>query len=214
MKKFLLLSVCVIAALPAMAQRNVECVLSPFQELITKARNEEQINNLIARGAEFDKPVRCGGSVMQLAIRRGNPKILEALLKQSPKRASDMVSLDAFPIAGAPKQIPLILFAACYAPNAAMMELLMQANADVLVTDDFGRNILWYLSKNPVLRDTELQDKLNQMLLYGVTSVQPATQDNQAQPQGQPSTQGQIPNENTNMGVGLPQATQGALMEE
>lgn len=168
MKKLLFLSVCLMT-LPALAQKVGECALTPLQNLIVNARGAEEVQALIDRGRVFDEPVRCGGSLMQLAIRRGNPAVLQAILNQDMKRANGIVSLEAFPIVGAPKQIPLILFAAYYAPNAQIVDLLVKAGADITVTDDFGRNLLWYMSKNPVLRNTDLEDKLNNDLLYGRT---------------------------------------------
>lgn len=170
MKKLLFLSVCLMT-LPALAQKVGDCALTPLQNLIVNARGAEEVQALIDRGRVFDEPVRCGGSLMQLAIRRGNPAVLQAILNQDNKRANGVVSLEAFPIGGAPKQIPLILFAAYYAPNAQIVDLLVQAGADITATDDFGRNLLWYMSKNPVLRNTDLEDKLNNDLLYGRTVV-------------------------------------------
>ena len=169
MRKLLFLSVCLLA-LPVLAQKTQECAFTPLQNLIANARGSEEIKALIARGVVFDEQVRCGGSLMQLAIRRGNPEVLEAILRQDQKRANSVVTLDAFPIVGAPKQIPLILFAAYYAPNKEMVDLLVAAGANIAVTDDFGRNLLWYLGKNPVLKNTALQDKLNNQLLYGMVA--------------------------------------------
>ena len=168
MKKLLLMSMCLFV-MPAMADQNEECALSPLQNLIVNARGAEEIQALIARGVAFDEQVRCGGTLMQLAIRRGNPDILEAILRQDRRRANAMVNLDAFPIPGAPKDVPLLLFAAYYAPNKTILELLLAAGAksNVTATDEVGRNVLWYLNKNPVLRKTDLEDKLNEMLLYG-----------------------------------------------
>ena len=171
MKKLLLLSVCLFG-MPVWAQRSDDCALSPLQNLIVNARGAEEVQTLIARGVLFDEQVRCGGTLTQLAIRRGNPDILEAILRQDRRRANAMVSLDAFPIQGAPKQVPLILFAAYYAPNKTIMDLLLAAGAKVSDTDDFGRNILWYLNKNPVLRNTELEDSINESLLLGTATMQ------------------------------------------
>lgn len=169
MKKLLFLSVCLMA-MPALAQKSTECALTPLQNLIVNARGAAEIQTLISRGVVFDEQVRCGGSLMQLAIRRGNPEVLEAILRQDQKRANGVALLDAFPIVGAPKQIPLILFAAYYAPNKQIVDLLVAAGANIAATDDFGRNLLWYLNKNPVLRNTDLQDDLNNKLLYGMVA--------------------------------------------
>jgi len=171
MKKLLFASICLLA-LPVMAQKAGECALTPLQNLIVNARGAEEIQALIQRGVVFDEQVRCGGSLMQLAIRRGNPAVLEAILRQDQTRANATVTLEAFPILGAPKQIPLILFAAYYAPNETIVKLLKQAGANIAATDDFGRNLLWYLGKNPVLRNTALQDELNNELLYGMVASQ------------------------------------------
>ena len=182
MKKLLLLATCFMA-LPSMAQKAGECALTPLQNLIVNARGAEEIQTLIQRGVVFDEQVRCGGSLMQLAIRRGNPEVLAAILQQDQGRANALVALDAFPIVGAPKQIPLILFAAYYAPNKNIMDLLVSAGANISATDDFGRNLLWYLNKNPVLRNTALQDDLNNKLLYGMVAAQSSTAGGAMQPQ-------------------------------
>ena len=189
MKKLLLLSVCLLAV-PAMAQKMGECALTPLQNLIVNARGAEEVQALIQRGVVFDEQVRCGGTLTQLAIRRGNPDVLEAILRQDQNRANATVALDAFPIVGAPKQIPLILFAAYYAPNKQIIELLEAAGANISVTDDFGRNLLWYLNKNPVLRRTALEDDLNNKLLYGMVAAQNSDQgQGGAQQQGRPAQQ-------------------------
>lgn len=191
MKKLLFLTVCLLA-LPVMAQKSNECALTPLQDLIVNARSDTEIKELIARGKVTDEPVRCGGTITQLAIRRGNPDVLRAILEQNRDRASAIVSLDAFPILGAPKQIPTILFAAYYAPNRLIVDYLKSAGADISVTDDFGRNLLWYLNKNPVLRNTELQDELNKELLFGLKMDQPPIQ----QPNAVNAPTNQMPPEN------------------
>ena len=188
MKKLLFLSVCLLTV-PAMAQRVTECALTPLQNLIVNARGPEEIQSLIQRGVVFDEQVRCGGTLTQLAIRRGNPEVLEAILRQDQSRANATVALDAFPIVGAPKQIPLILFAAYYAPNKQIVELLVAAGANISATDDFGRNVLWYLNKNPVLRRTALEDDLNNKLLYGMVAAQSPDQGQGTAQQGRPTQQ-------------------------
>ena len=109
MKKLLFLIACGLLVLPAVAQSVTECALTPLQNLIVNARGAEEVQALISRGVVFDEQVRCGGSLMQLAVRRGNPDVLEAIVRQDPNRVNTQAVLDAFPIAGAPKQIPLIL---------------------------------------------------------------------------------------------------------
>ncbi|MBQ4472102.1 MAG: hypothetical protein II942_02520 [Alphaproteobacteria bacterium] len=172
MKKLLLLGAACLMVVPAMAQRGGECAYTPLQNLVMNARGPEEIQSLIQRNVIFDEQVRCGGSLMQLAIRRGNPQVLAAIVRQDQKRVHAQVTLDAFPISGAPKTIPLILFAAYYAPNKDIMELLVQAGANIGAVDDYGRNLLWYMDKNPVLKNTALVDELNNRLLYSMGNQQ------------------------------------------
>jgi len=179
MKKFLMTcALVVLATTSAGAAPQSECAYSPRQMLIRDARDSMQIENLIAQGVVFDETPRCGGSLMQLAIRRGNPEVLKALLQQDLKRANQIVSLDEFPIPGAPKKVPLWLFAAYYAPNDLIINLMQQAlqqsGANLAMVDDSGRNALWYMERNPVLRQTTTYDNLNALLL---TSLMASSQD-------------------------------------
>ncbi len=194
MKKLLLLSICTLS-LPVCAQRYGDCAYTLLQNLVMNARSAEEIQAPISRGVAFDEQVRCGGSLVQLAIRRGNPDVLQAILQQDQKRASAVVDLTAFPIQNGPRQIPVILFAAYYAPNKEIVQLLIAAGADINVSDDGGRNILWYLDKNPVLKNTALVDEIQKNLLYGMASPQnmaaPQGQQQQAAPQQNPQGQQQ-----------------------
>ena len=162
-----------------------ECAYSPLQTLVRDARDATLISNYIAQGVNFDEVPRCGGTLMQLAVRRGNVDVLTALLQQDMKRAGQIVSLEEFPIVGAPKKVPLILFAAYYAPNEYVIQVLQQANVDVTQVDEFGRNVLWYMEQNPVLRQTQLFDDMNMALLTSLggtasnTAFQPALGQNQ-----------------------------------
>lgn len=178
MKKFLTTcALTALVALPAGAAPQSECAYSPRQALVRDARDASQIVGLIEKGVIFDETPRCGGTIMQLAVRRGNAEVLMALLKQDLKRASQIVALDEFPIPGAPKKVPLWLFAAYYAPNENIILLLKQAlqqsNQNIAMTDDMGRNVLWYMDRNPVLRQTALYDGLNTELLTSLTMSNP-----------------------------------------
>ncbi len=167
MKKLLLtcaLGILMAGTVQAAPQRG-DCAYSPLQTLVRDARDVVQIQGLINQGVNFDETPRCGGTLMQLAIRRGNWDVLQALLQQDMKRANQIVSLEDFPITNAPKKVPLILFAAYYAPNEFVIQLLQKANVDITQTDDNGRNILWYMEQNPVLRKTQLFDDINMALL-------------------------------------------------
>ena len=119
MKKTLVSLAALMMALPVMADN---CAYSPLQNLIRNVRSVDEINALTQRGVMFDEKVRCGGSLMQLAILRGNPDVLQAILNQDRSRANIMVDTGSYYIQGAPREIPLILFAAYYAPNAEMVQ--------------------------------------------------------------------------------------------
>ena len=182
---------------PVSAQE-VVCAYSPLQNLIRTVKSADEIVALMNQGVSFNQPVNCGGSLMQLAILRGNPQVLQVLLQKDPSQANQMVSLDSFQIPGAPQEIPLILFAAYYSPNADMFRHLVNiGKADISVTDASGRNLLWYMDQNPVLRSTDLYDTLNKQLLYGLASrTRPTFQlAGQAQPQegAEQEQQAQLP---------------------
>ena len=185
MKKTLVSLAALMMALPVMAADN--CAYSPLQNLIRNVRSVDEITTLVQRGVMFDEKVRCGGSLMQLAILRGNPDVLQAILNQDRSRANAIVDMDAYNIQGAPREIPLILYAAYYSPNAEMIQRLVDAGADISKTDSSGRNVLWYMDQNPVLRSTVLYDKLNNLLLNALVPSQthPSFQvgGNKAQPQ-------------------------------
>ena len=175
MKKFLTTCALVaLIALPAGAAPQSECAYSPRQTLVRDATDANQIAGLIQQGVIFDETPRCGGTIMQLAVRRGNADVFKVLLEQDVKRANQIVALDEFPIPGAPRKIPLWLFAAYYAPNENIIVLLHQALTQtnpnsIAMTDDLGRNVLWYMDKNPVLRKTALYDQLNGQLLTSLS---------------------------------------------
>ena len=142
------------------------CSYSPLQEVIRNARSSDDIDPLIQNNVDLNAPQKCGGNVLQLAIVRGNPHVLKAILQGGQMNVNEVVSLDMFPIAGAPKQVPLIMFAAYYAPRADMLQLIISAGANLMVVDDKGENILWYLEQNPVLNNTDLSDEITNRLLY------------------------------------------------
>ena len=176
MKKLLLGCVCAACFMGGVAvAAPMDCAYTPLQTLIRNARDANQIKKLMGQGVVFvDPQIRCGGSLIQLAILRGNHEVLRALLEQDIKQANQRVSLSGFSITGAPKEIPILLFAAYYAPNENIMNLMVQAvealGLTLNQTDDNGRNLLWYLEKNPVLRDTALADSLTEKMLSGLSS--------------------------------------------
>lgn len=158
----------------AFAQYN-RCSYTPLQDAIRTARNEQQIQDLISKGVRLDEQARCGGSLLQLAIVRGNPGIVNLMLKQNPELAKTPVRLDYFPIQGAPAEVPVLMFAARYAVRPEIITGLINAGAAATELDKNGENVLWYINKNPVLVETDLSDKLRDMLLYQPKPVATST---------------------------------------
>ena len=166
MKKMLFMMVCLLVSTMAMAE--FECAYTPLQVRVAKARSRADIQDLVDRGINIEEDTKCGGSLLQLAVRRGEPGVLAAILQQDMARANSMEKLDAFPIPGVTGQIPLLLFAGYYAPNKEIVRLLLDAEASVTATDDKGRNVLWSMQYNPVLRNTDLYDQINEQILYSL----------------------------------------------
>jgi hypothetical protein len=141
------------------------CIYTPMQKLVRDARNADQIFQLIKDEYQLqDDTITCGGSLVQLAVRRGIPQILYAIGVQDNERLNQDVSLQGFSIPGAPDKIPVVLFAAYYAPSVEMFKVFLDLKADITKRDSLGHDILWYLYKNPLLRQTELEDKIRFML--------------------------------------------------
>ena len=197
MKKTLVSLAALLIAMPVMAAED-NCAYSPLQNLIRNVRSVNEINELLQRGVVFDENVRCGGSLIQLAVLRGNPDVLQAILNQDRARANAKVVLDysnKSSYGNDTKEIPVILFAARYAPNAEVVQKLVEAGADITSADAQGRGVLWYMDQNPVLRNTALSDRLNSLMLSALVPKQtrpsfqfggngvPAGQNQQAQQQ-------------------------------
>ncbi len=176
MKKELLtaVAVCFIAG-SAVAQYNkgtTVCSYTPMQDLIRNARSADQVQQLINSGVQMnDATIKCGGNLLQLAIRRGNTEILGLLLSQNKSQINANVSLTGFEIPGAPKEVPLVMFAAYYAPSEAVFQTLMNAGVDVTVLDTSNNSALWYMDQNPVLRETPTADQVRSKILYGSASA-------------------------------------------
>ncbi|MDD3669344.1 MAG: hypothetical protein PHX68_03620 [Alphaproteobacteria bacterium] len=198
MLKRILLGAAVLCAAGSAAAQYGRCSYTPLQDAIRTARSEQQIQELINKGVRLDEQTRCGGSLLQLAIVRGNPAVISLMLRQNPELARTPVALSPFPIQGAPAEVPVLMFAARYAVRPEIVTGLINAGASATELDKNGENILWYLSKNPVLVDTELADQLRDVLLYQPKSVETPTLSaapqraavaRQPQPQPQPPSQ-------------------------
>ncbi|MBR6411737.1 MAG: hypothetical protein IKS41_01065 [Alphaproteobacteria bacterium] len=154
-----------MAAVAAPVAFQEGCQYTQLQNMVRDARNHEQIFEFIKAGVSMDdKTIQCGGTLLQLAIRRGNPSIVNGILTQDKARANKSVSLTGFEIPGAPAEIPVILFAAFYAPNEMTFKVIMEAGGKISARDSSGHGILWYLDKNPVLRRTATEDLIKQIL--------------------------------------------------
>lgn len=177
MKKFFYttaLCVCFIST-AALAQRAIsvsdnrrggaECSYTPLQEIIRDARSEVDLMPIIKNNVNLNAPVKCGGTVLQLAILRGNPQVVRTLLEAGADVAMP-VSTEGFSIPGAPKEIPLLHFAGFYAPRQDIVRLIVSAGADVTATDENGESVLWYINQNPVLKNTEVSDEIRNKLLF------------------------------------------------
>lgn len=165
----LILSVCATGAMAQMRQRKTDstepCQYTVLQNLVRDARDHERVFELIKAGVSMDDPtITCGGSLLQLAIRRGNPSIVNGILTQDKARANKPVSTVGFNMPGVPEKIPAVLFAAYYAPSEVVFNVLVDAGADVSVRDSQGRDILWYLARNPVLRRTQTEANIQATL--------------------------------------------------
>ena len=172
MKKLSLIAALLVSLSVLPVKAATECAYSPLQNFIRNVRNHEDVEKYIKQGIQFNEKPRCGGTLMQLAILRGNPNVLVALLNQDRSRANEVSSIEDFRIQGGPRQLPIVLFAAYYAPNQDMLIQLVNAGADFSVVDEQGRNILWYMDQNPVLRSSYVYDQLNGRLLDRLSQSQ------------------------------------------
>lgn len=188
MKKLIaagLMCSCLITLNVTAAPRRFDCSYSPLQQVIRTARDESDIIKLINNRVNLNMKQKCGGTVLQLAVLRGNANIVKVLLENGNLPLDENVSLADFPIPGAPKEIPMAFFAAYYSPRADIMKLFISAGANILTQDSKGENILWYLNQNPVLSNTDLSDEIMQQLLMKNTidpqaavSDEPAVKEN------------------------------------
>ncbi len=168
------LSAALMLASPVMAQRSQNCSYSPLQNLIRSANDVAEIEKLVQKNVKLNAPVRCGGSLAALAVMRGNANVLKVLLNNGIDIDTPVKSADFGLGRDYPAQIPLILFAAHFAPNAEVLKALIDAGSNMAVIDEKGENISWYLDKNPVLRETPLAEEINNILLYQSTPEAPA----------------------------------------
>ena len=162
MKKALILTAAAILFLPTQSfSAGKDCRYHPIQQVIRSARSEKDIEKEIAKKTNFNIQFPCGGSILQLAVIRGNPHVLQALLEKGNLNPNEMVSTAEFPIKGAPKVIPISFFAAYYAPRGDILNLFVNHAGNSIYQKDLnGQNILWYLEQNPVLNDTDISDQI------------------------------------------------------
>ena len=162
MKKALLLTVAGLLFLPNTSfSAPRECRYHPIQQVVRMARSEQDIEKEIQKKTNFNINFPCGGSILQLAVLRGNPQVLQILLEKGNLNPNEIVENTDFPIKGAPRELPISFFAAYYAPRADILNLFVNyAGNEIYKKDANGQNILWYLEQNPVLNNTAVSDQI------------------------------------------------------
>ena len=107
-----------------------------------------------------DKTITCGGTLLQLAVLRGNPSIVNGILVQDKERANKNVPTKGFGLENITDKIPAVLFAARFSPSEVVFETFIKNEANIFLKDEKGHDILWYLERNPVLRKTKIVDDI------------------------------------------------------
>lgn len=162
MKKALLLTVLGSFLIPTTSfSAPRDCRYHPIQQVVRMARSEKDIEKEIAKKTNFNIKFPCGGNILQLAVLRGNPQVLQALLEKGNLNPNEIIENSEFQIKGAPKEIPISFFAAYFAPRPDILNLFVNYAGDSIYQKDAnGQNILWYLEQNPVLNNTETSDRI------------------------------------------------------
>ena len=144
-----------------------ECRYATNQEIVRRAENMNEIRGL---GDQFDvnEEFPCGGSLIQLAVLRGNVDTFPYLVRHGVD-LNMAVSTKEFDMPDTPDMIPFPLFAARFAPNSALIDYMLNNGADFKVKDAYGHDALWYFEQNPVLRSSYLTKK-------GVENLIPASE--------------------------------------
>ena len=155
MKKVLLASTLCLVAFSVAAQ---DCEYSKEQEIVRNAENSTEIEEL---GNNFDANAtfKCGGTLSQLALLRGNLETLDYLHAHGANFEANVSLKGGYEIPGAPDVIPFPLFAARYSPNSAIIDTMINSGINFKVKDSKGHDVFWYFERNPVLRNTYLTKK-------------------------------------------------------
>jgi len=139
----------------AMAQ---ECAYTDAQKAVRDAEIVTDLAATLPKNIDMNKVYPCGGTLAQLAVLRGNADNMNYLLDLGLNPNAE-VSLKEFKIPGAPDSIPFPLFAAYYAPASAIIDILIEYDADFHAVDKAGHDVFWYFERNPVLRNSYLTKK-------------------------------------------------------
>lgn len=133
------------------------CTYTKDQEIVRSAENLQDIRRLPSSvNVNAENP--CGGTLLQLAVIRGNPSIFNYLADMN-GNFNAKVSLAGYEIPDAPDTIPFVLFAARYSSSSSIIDYMINKGADFKVKDSKGHDVFWYFDQNPVLRQTYLTKK-------------------------------------------------------
>ncbi len=152
MNKFILLTSVLLISGSAMA---LTCDYTAEQEIVRSAENLNEIRELPA-GLDMNAEYNCGGSLLQLAVLRGNPDTLQYLVENGAD-VTKPVSLKGYEIPGAPDTVPFVMFVARYSPSSAIVDYLLDTEkVNFQVLDANKHDVFWYFEQNPVLRKSYL----------------------------------------------------------
>lgn len=120
--------------------------------LMIAAKNNpsvDVIELLISKGAYVNARNNIGATVLMASVTNPNPDIVRTLIKNN-------VEVNAF---GAFKVTALML--ACrMADNPEVVEILLDAGADIKAKDQNGNSVVDYADKNPIIKNAKIYNRL------------------------------------------------------
>lgn len=148
---------------------NPVCTYTTDQEIIRSAEYIADVSVFGNDTARINAVNPCGGSLLQLAILRNNPDIIQYLLDNGADTNS-AVSIKGYEAdfdPQTPTEIPVLLFAARYITHGDTFQVLLNHELDARITDTAGHNIFWYFNQNPALRESYItKGGVDQLVSY------------------------------------------------